>query len=206
MPSSVARGTANSTGSAAGDRVDHARTAEGPSRWPGGTLRRCVAADYRCSGVPSAGRRKEPAVRCRPDGIAAAAPRRARARAVSTVNRRGRYGSPSPRLHPGGSRRPPVAARAGTDAARWGTPESPAQPAQRRLASGSGPAGGPGSQEHRKGARRVADVSARGAPHGPVPPAAVCVLALATGSLARKRQRCRPVGRPVAIPFIRFLR
>ena len=38
-------------------------------------------------------------------GIAvAAAPRLARARAVSTVNRRGRYGSPSPRLHPGGSR------------------------------------------------------------------------------------------------------
>jgi hypothetical protein len=35
---------------------------------------------------------------------AAAAPRLARARAVSTVNRRGRYGSPSPRLHPGGSR------------------------------------------------------------------------------------------------------
>jgi hypothetical protein len=34
---------------------------------------------------------------------AAAAPRLARARAVSTVNRRGRYGSPSPRLHPGGS-------------------------------------------------------------------------------------------------------
>lgn len=41
---------------------------------------------------------------------AAAAPRLARARAVSTVNRRGRYGSPSPRLHPGGSRRLPVAA------------------------------------------------------------------------------------------------
>ena len=38
-------------------------------------------------------------------GIAAtAAPRLARARAVSTVNRRGRYGSPSPRLRPGGSR------------------------------------------------------------------------------------------------------
>ena len=35
---------------------------------------------------------------------AAAAPRLARARAVSTVNRRGRYGSPSPRLRPGGSR------------------------------------------------------------------------------------------------------
>ena len=81
------------------------RTAEGPSRWPGGDppLPRGRSLPRRRLNRSRAGGRAHRTVPAR--GIAAAAaPRLARARAVSTVNRRGRYGSPSPRLHPGGSR------------------------------------------------------------------------------------------------------
>lgn len=136
---------------------------------------------------------------------AAAAPRLARARAVSTVNRRGRYGSPSPRLHPGGSR--PAARlrhQAGPDATRWGTSMSPAQPGVRRLAWGFGPVPGPGAYPHRRGPRRIAVDCTCLVSQEPVSPAAGCVLALVTGSLARKRHRCKSIGRRVAIPFMRF--
>lgn len=82
---------------------------------------------------------------------------------------------------------------------------TPAQPAARRPASGPGPVTGPGACRHQTGARRVTAASARGAAHQPGPAARTCGLALATGALARKRQRCKPIGRLVAIPFMRFL-
>ena len=140
-------------------------------------------------------------------GIAtAAAPRLARARAVSTVNRRGRYGSPSPRLHPGGPRRPPVAASGRPGRDPLGYVISPAQPGVRRLAWGSGSRPGPGAYPHRRGPRPVAADCTRRAPHEPVSCAARCVPTLVTASLARKRQRRNSIGRRVAIPFMRFLR
>lgn len=108
-PSSAALGSGNSTVSAG--NAFNAITAEGPSRWPGGDpplLRRRRPPRRRRT---VRGLAEEPCGRCRPRGTAAAAaPRLARARTVGAVNRRGRYGSPSPRLHPGGSRRLPVAA------------------------------------------------------------------------------------------------
>jgi hypothetical protein len=136
---------------------------------------------------------------------AAAAPRLARARAVSTVNRRGRYGSPSPRLHPGGSRsaaRLRQSGRTGRDP--LGYVKIPAQPGVCRLAWGLGPVPGPGAYPHRRGPRRIAVDCACLVSQEPVSPAAWCVLALVTGSLARKRHRCKSIGRRVAIPFMRF--
>jgi hypothetical protein len=136
---------------------------------------------------------------------AAAAPRLARARAVSTVNRRGRYGSPSPRLHPGGSR-PAARCGIGTNRTRpAGARQCPAQPGVRRLAWGSGPVPGPGAYPHRRGLRLVAADCTCRASQEPVSPAAGYVLALVTGSLERKRHRCKSIGRRVAIPFMRFL-
>jgi len=157
---------------------------------------------------PPAGWRKEPARGAAINGIAAAAPRQARARAVGTVNRRGRYGSPIPTCAP---RRITPAARCGigrTGRDPLGYARIPAQPAGGRLASGPDPVTlrpGPDAYRHQREARAAAD-SPLGAPQEPLPPAAWCGLALAMGSLARKRQRCRSIGRGVAIPFMRFLR
>lgn len=112
---------------------------------------------------------------------AAAAPRLARARAVSPVNRRGRYGSPSPRL------------------------QIPCSAGRPSASMGSGPVPGPGAYPHRRGPRRIAADCTCLASQEPVFPAAGYVLALATGSLERKRHRCKSIGRRVAIPFMRFL-
>jgi len=182
------------------------RTAEGPSRWPGGDppLPRRRSLPRRRLNRSRAGGRAQRTVPAR--GIAAAAaPRLARARAVSTVNRRGRYGSPSPRLHPGGSRPAPVAASGRTGRDPLGHVKCPAQPGVRRLAWGSGPVPGPGAYPHRRGPRLVAVDRTCRASQEPVSPAAGYVLALVTGSLERKRHRCKSIARRVAIPFMRFL-
>lgn len=81
----------------------------------------------------------------------------------------------------------------------------PAQPGVRRLAWGSGPVPGPGAYPHRRGSRRIAADCACLASQEPVFPATGYVLALVTGSLERKRHRCKSIGRRVAIPFMRFL-
>jgi hypothetical protein len=133
-------------------------------------------------------------------------------RAAPSANARREYGEPpgalrltvptsAPRRIAAGG---PLRHRGWTGRDPLGYVKSPAQPAVRRLASGSGPVPGPGAYPHRRGSRSVA-ARARKAPQRPSPPATRCVLALVTGSLARKRQRCESSGRGVAIPFMRFL-